>query len=159
MFVVFVNLCLLKNACFDKRMLCCYAGERVGSINGFRGEEGPVLLAFSAETKPTRMADQRYGSNPSPDPPIRDFLGLHNMGGFSCCLLGVLSADFEAFPVWAIPVVAPTGRFCFHRLSYASIPLGGPLAEAPSSADSAKCARSASRPPLPATVFSCGTLL
>ncbi len=45
---------------------------------------GDVLRLMSAETKPTRMADHRYGSNRSPDPPIWDFSGLPNMGGFSC---------------------------------------------------------------------------
>ena len=42
---------------------------------------GPDVVLRSAETKPTRMADHRYGSNRSPDPPIWDFPGLRNMGG------------------------------------------------------------------------------
>ncbi len=37
---------------------------------------------LSAETKPTRMADHRYGSNRSPDPPLWDFPGLRNVGGW-----------------------------------------------------------------------------
>ncbi len=37
--------------------------------------------------RPTRMAAHRYGSNWSPDPPMWDFAGLSNMGGFSGCLL------------------------------------------------------------------------
>ena len=43
---------------------------------------------ISPETKPTRMADHRYGSNRSPDPPIWDFPGLHDMGWFCSCFFG-----------------------------------------------------------------------
>ncbi len=40
-----------------------------------------VEVSLSTETS-------RYGSNRSPDPPILDFLDLHNAGGFSCCFWG-----------------------------------------------------------------------
>jgi hypothetical protein len=57
-----------------------------GVVSDFRHVR--VRAHASAETKPTRMDDHRYGSKRSLDPPIRDVPGLHNMGGFSCCLLG-----------------------------------------------------------------------
>ncbi len=60
----------------------------------------------SAEAKPTRMADHRYGSKRSPDPPILDFPGLRNMGGFSYYLLKSQQLDP---PILRQPGKSPIG--------------------------------------------------